>query len=207
MTIEVLDEPTYKFGSTDNNFNYSKHYFGDGAKEYPTSKHGIKIYRNVQIIDSCIIIGSGGATGINQNSSLVDNDRLVICCCNTVFNLTLSDLELKWKTQADQATCFQIFKQQSDYLIHGELQVTKLDKDGNKKWEFCGADIFVSIDDKEEFKIESDGILLTDFVKTKYKIDFDGKLLWDTYKRTEKTAGNSTLPKAGRTWLQKFLGY
>lgn len=183
LTIEVTDEPTYKFGSTDNNFNYSKHYFGDGATEYPTSKHGIKIYQDDQIIESCIIIGSGGTTGVHQNSSLLDKDRLIICCCDTIFCLTLADLELKWKTQADQATCFQIFKQQDDYIIHGELQVAKLDKDGKIKWEFGGADIFVSIDNEEEFKIENDGILLTDFTKTKYKIDFDGKLIWDTYKR------------------------
>jgi hypothetical protein len=190
LTIEVLDEPTYKFSSADNKFNYSKTYFGDNAEQYPTSKHGIKIYCDDQIIESCIIIGSVGATGVHQNSSLVDNDQLLICCCNTVFSLTLPDIELKWKTQADQATCFQIFKQQDDFIVHGELQVTKLDKDGNKKWEFGGSDIFVSIENEEEFKIESDGILLTDFAKTKYKIDFDGKLLWDTFKRTEETANN-----------------
>jgi hypothetical protein len=183
LTIEVLDEPTYKFGSSDNNFNYSKHYLGNGAREYPTSKHGIKIYQDDQIIDSCIIIGSGGATDIHQNSSLLDKDQLMICCCDTIFCLILPDLELKWKAQADQATYFQIFKQQDDYIVHGELQVAKLDKDGKIKWEFGGADIFVSIDNEEAFKIESDGILLTDFAKTKYKIDFDGKLIWDNYKR------------------------
>lgn len=183
MTIEVIDEPTYKFGSTDNNFNFSKHYFGDGATEYLSSKHGIKIYQDGQIIESCIIIGSGGATAVHQNSSLLDKDQLIICCSDTIFCLTLPDLELKWKTQTDQATCFQIFKKQDDYIIHGELQVVKLDKDGKIKWEFGGADIFVSIDNEEEFKIENDGILLTDFAKTKYKIDFEGKLIWDTYKR------------------------
>ncbi|MGN6195819.1 MAG: hypothetical protein ACTHOB_12835 [Ginsengibacter sp.] len=135
-----------------------------------------------QVINNCIIIASGGATGVLQNSSLLDNERLLICCCDTVFCLTLPDLDLKWKTQADQATCFEIFKQQDDYIVHGELQVTKLDKDGSKKWEFGGADIFVSIDEEEPFIIESDGILLTDFYKTKYKIDFNGKLLWDTHK-------------------------
>jgi hypothetical protein len=166
LTIKVLDEPTYKLGSADNNFNYSKHYFGDGATKYPTSKHGIKIYQDDQIIDSCIIIGSGGATGIHKNSSLLDNDQLLLFCYDTIFCLTLPDLELKWKTLADQATCFQIFRQQDHYIIHGELQVTKLDKDGNKKWGFGGADIFVSVDNEEEFKI-----------------DFDGKLIWDTYKR------------------------
>lgn len=183
MTIEVIDEPTYKFGSTDNNFNFSKHYFGDGATEYLSSKHGIKIYQDGQIIESCIIIGSGGATDVHQNSSLLDKDQLIICCSDTIFCLTLPDLELKWKTQTDQVTCFQIFKKQDDYIIHGELQVVKLDKDGKIKWEFGGADIFVSIDNEEEFKIENDGILLTDFAKTKYKIDFEGKLIWDTYKR------------------------
>jgi hypothetical protein len=183
LIIEVLDEPTYKFGSSDNNFSYSKHYFGDGAIQYPTSEHGIKIYQDHQIINSCIIIGSGGATGIHQNSSLLDDNQLLICCCDTVFCLALPELELKWKTRADQATCFQIFKLQDDYIIHGEFQVAKLDKNGNKKWEFGGADIFVCIDNEEEFRLENDGILLTDFAKTKYKIDFDGKLIWDTSKQ------------------------
>ncbi|RYX84279.1 hypothetical protein EON73_03425 [bacterium] len=183
LTIEVLDEPTYAYKSADNNFNYLKKYFGDNAEKYSTSKHGIKVYHDDQVIISCIIIGSGGATGVHKNSSLIDNDQLLICCCDTIFCLTLPDLELKWKIQADQATCFQIFKQQDNYIVHGEMQVTKIDQDGRIKWQFGGADIFVSIDNEEEFKIDEDGILLTDFAKTKYKLDFDGKLIWDTYKR------------------------
>jgi len=178
LTIEVINEPTYTFGSSDNNFAYPKHYFGDNASEYPTSKHGVKIYKDNQIIDSCIIIGSGGATSVHQTSSLLYEDQLLLCCCDTVFCLMLPHLSLKWQTKSDQATCFQIFKQQDDYIIHGELQVTKLDRNGNKKWEFGGADIFVNIDNCEEFRVESDGILLTDFANTKYKIDFDGKLIW-----------------------------
>ena len=181
--IEVCDEPTYKVESTDNNFIYSKHYFGNGGEEYPTSKHGIKIFNDENEISSCIIIGSGGATGIYGNSSLINHDQLVICCCDTVFCLTVPNLSLKWKTQADQSTCFQVFKKEEDYIVHGEMQVTKLNKEGLKIWEFGGADIFVSIDNEEEFKLEDDGILLTDFAKTKYKIDYNGKLLWDTYKK------------------------
>ena len=206
LTIEVHDESTYKYGSADNNFNYLKHQFGDGGNDYPTSKHGIKLFRDSEIIDSCIIIGSGGATGVHQNSSLLDNDKLIICCCNTIFCITLPDLELKWKTQADQATCFQLFKLQNDYLVHGEMQITRLDKDGEIKWQFGGADIFVSIEGKEEFQLTEDYIMLTDFSKTEYKLDFDGKLIWDTYNRTKKTAGSSTLSKTFRKWLQKLTG-
>ena len=181
LIIEVLNEPTYKFDSTDNSFDYNKCYFGNDGQKRPISKHGIKVYQNDRIIDSCIIIGSGGATGIQKKSSLIDNNNLLICCCNTVFCLMLPDLDLKWQTQVDPATCFQIFKWQEDYIIHGELQITKLDKNGNKKWDFNGADIFVSVGDEEGFKLECDGILLTDFSNAKYKIDFDGKLLWDTH--------------------------
>jgi len=50
MTIEVIDEPKYKSGSADNNFNYFKQHFGDGGQEHPTSKHGIKVYHNDQIV-------------------------------------------------------------------------------------------------------------------------------------------------------------
>ncbi len=179
FTIEVIDEPAYKYGSVDNSFCYSRIYFGDDAERYPTSKHGVKIYEDDQIIDSCIIIASGGTTGIHQNSTLVDNDQLLICCCDTIFCLALPDLALKWKTQADQATCFQVFKLQDGYIVHGELLITKLDREGNKKWEFGGDDIFVSINNEEVFKMDNDGILLTDFAMSKYKIDFEGKLLSD----------------------------
>ena len=183
LIIEVLDEPNYQFNSTDNKFKYSKHLFGEGGQEYPTSKHGIRIYQNEQIIDNCIVIASGGATGIHQNSSLINNNRLLICCCDTIFCLTLPDLDLEWRTQADPATCFQVFRQQEYYIIHGELQIAKLDKHGNKKWTFGGADIFVSVNGEDEFRIENDGILLTDFAKTRYKIDFDGKLIWHNRKQ------------------------
>lgn len=175
--IDIINEPTYKYGSADNTFNYSTHFFADGAEEYPTSKHGIKIWKDEELIDNCILIGSGGATGIQSSSSLIDDNRLLICCCDTVFSLTVPDLVLNWQVQADQATCFQIFKLEDDYLVHGELETTRIDKEGLIKWKFGGADIFVSMEGEEEFILGKDHIVLTDFCKTKYKIDFNGKLI------------------------------
>ena len=186
LIVEVLDEPTYKCGSADNNFNYSKVYFGDNAKQYPTSKHGIKIYRDDQVIGSCIIIGSGGATGIHQNSSLIDNDQLIICCCDTVFSLTLPHLNLQWINQADHATCFEIYKLQDDYVVHGETVISRIDKGGNIKWKFGGSDIFVSFDNEEAFQLNADHIALIDFYKIKYKIDFGGKVIWTSHEQIEK---------------------
>ncbi|GGK76334.1 hypothetical protein ACD591_06040 [Rufibacter glacialis] len=174
LTIEVFDDPIYKLDSADNNSNYAKHYLGSGAREFPTSKHGIRIYKEEEEISSCIIIGSGGATGIQEQSSIIENDNILICCCDTVFCLALPDLELKWKTQADQATCFGIYKIQDGFIVHGEIEISRLDNLGNIKWSFGGADIFVSIDGEESFKLEPDHIELTDFYNRKYKIDFEG---------------------------------
>jgi len=112
--IEVTDEPTYSAGSSDNTFNYSKQYFGEGGQEYPVSKHGIKIIQDNQSLNSCIVIASGGATGIHKHSTLLNDDQLLVCCCDTIFCLSLPELDLKWKTQSDQATCFKIIKHHDD---------------------------------------------------------------------------------------------
>ncbi len=144
FTIEVLDEADRNVDLTNNNLIYSKQFLGNGAEFLPSSKHGIRIYEDNQVVDSCLLYGFGGATSIHLNSSLLDNDQLLVICSDTVFCLTLPILTLKWKIQADPFTCFQIFKHNNDYIVHGELQVAMLDNMGQIKWEFGGADIFVS---------------------------------------------------------------
>lgn len=175
LTIEIFNDSTYRFGSADNNLTYLKHYFGDNAEEYPTSKHGIKILDNDLELNSCIIIGSGGATGLYDNSTMIDNDRLFVCCCDTLFCLSIPDLDLIWQIKVDDATCFQVYKLNEDFLTYGEIYVSRIDKDGKIKWQFGGADIFVSIDNSVPFQINNDHLLLTDFCGTKYKLDFNGK--------------------------------
>jgi len=174
--IEIIDVPDYKDDSSDNIFRYSKIYIGNESTYNITSKHAIKVYHEGQVNYSCIIKDAHGATGVNHNSLIIDEDQLVICCSNTIFCLSLPDLDLMWKVQVDPITCFEIFKQNDDYLVYGETQVTKLAENGKIIWQFEGADIFVSLDG-EAFRIENDGILLTDFSNRIYKIDFDGKLL------------------------------
>lgn len=66
------------------------------------------------------------------------------------------------------------------------------------------ADIFVSIEGEEEFKLQEDYFLLTDFGKTKYKLDFAGKVTWDTYKRTEKQQATAPCKKWGERGYRNF---
>ncbi|SMC60634.1 hypothetical protein [Pedobacter nyackensis] len=177
LVIQIFNDPTYEYGSSDNKSNYSKIYSNCEEHYQPSSKHGVKIYCNEEEINDCIILGTGGGTGISSNSSLIDSDQLLICCADTVFCLKLPSLDLIWSIQADQATCFQIHKLQDDFIIHGEILVTRISKDGLIKWQFGGSDIFVSFDGDEAFKLNTDHIALTDFCNVKYKVDFNGKAI------------------------------
>jgi ABC-type ATPase with predicted acetyltransferase domain len=42
---------------------------------------------------------------------------------------------LLWWTKADQATFFEINKYQESDIIHGELEISRLDKDGKITWQ------------------------------------------------------------------------
>lgn len=177
LVIEVYDDPTYQLASTDNNSSYSHHHFGTKENEYSTSKHGIIIRKNGEEINSCVVVGAGGRTSISQNSSIMDDDQLLICCGNKIFCLNIPSLTLKWDIQVDQVTCFQIYPLDDDYVVHGELEITRLDRNGNIKWQFIGSDIFVSLNEEEVFRLHNDYISLFDFSNLKYKLDFNGKVI------------------------------
>lgn len=175
FVIDVFNDAGYNPGSNDNVNIYSKEYGNEECRYRPVSKHGIKIYRDNKEIESCILMACAGPTGVYQNSSLIDQDKLLVCCCNIIFCLALPSLELCWETIADWATCFEIFKLQDDYIVHGELEISRLSGSGGIIWQFGGADIFVTPDGADDFGIGDNYIWAIDWNGQKYKLGFDGK--------------------------------
>jgi hypothetical protein len=180
FVITVFNDADFKPGSTDNINTYSRHFFGISCESYPVSMHGIKVYRDDDVVNSCILVASGGATSVTPLSSCLEDNQLLVCCCDTVFCLMPDTLNLLWQVQGDPVTCFAIYKVQQDYLIHGELEVTRIDKFGSIKWRFSGSDIFVTTNETDEVQLFDNYILLTDFNMSQYKIDFDGNVLSTT---------------------------
>ena len=174
--IDIYADQAFTEDSADNVNKYDFVYFDKSEYYFPTV-FGVKTFQNDTLIKSAVIGSIGGGAGIHETSTIIENDRLLVCCSNTIFCLSIPDLTLLWRTQADQTACFQIFKLQSDYLVHGELQISRLDKDGKIKWQFSGADIFTTSDSKENFIITDNYILATDWENRKYKIDFNGQLI------------------------------
>jgi hypothetical protein len=200
--IKFYDETNYAFGSSDNINTYDKTFIS-GDSISLTSQIGIELFEDEKLIASCLIGSEGGGTGINPNSSLISYGGLVICCSNTVFKLTIPDLNLEWKTISDTATCFGIHYIDKDYIVHGELEITRLDKDGKIIWQQSGRDIWTTAEGNDDFAVYHDHILATDWDYNRYKFDFDGKLLEEykvSPKRTEQLDEKQVTKKWWKLW-------
>ena len=176
--VELEVDETYSEDSTDNVNDYVKVYFDQSQYEF-TTKIGMRIFEESNLINSAIIASIGGGTGIHENSQIIESDRLLVCCSDTIFCLSIPELDLIWKTQADQATCFEIFKYKDSYIVHGELEISRLDSDGQLMWQKSGGDIFTTADGTNDFEITEDYIRATDWENRTYKFDFDGNSILD----------------------------
>ncbi|MFC4267305.1 hypothetical protein [Polaribacter marinivivus] len=176
QTIKLYDEIDFGFESVDNLKKYNQTFI-NGDKSALTSKIGIEIYENEKLLSSCLIASEGSGTGVFENSTLISYGGLIVCCANTVFKLTLPDLQLEWKTKADSSTCFEVHYLDTDYVIHGELEITRLDKNGKIIWQKGGRDIWTTPEGIDDFVVYKDYILATDWEYNRYKFGFNGNLL------------------------------
>ena len=174
--IEIYGDPIFLQDLSDSLKQYDNFYF-DQNEFRPTSIHVIKIYQNSNLLKSVAIAATGGNTGIHENSALIDINQLLICCSNSIFCLSIPDLTLLWCTPTDQATCFGIYNLQDTYIIHGEFEISRLDKTGNILWQQSGADIFITPEGKYDFTITENYILVSDWDHRKYKFDFNGQII------------------------------
>jgi len=180
--VDIFTDSVSNYSENDNVHKYDFVYIHEDDYECSTII-GIKIYENDAyendvILKSALIGASGGATGVYKNSFVYELNKIIICCSDTVFCLSTPDLSLLWMTQADMACCFEIFKYKNDYIVHGELQVTRLGSGGNIIWQQSGADIFTRLNsEKDDFLLTENYILATDWDNRKYKFDFDGNII------------------------------
>ena len=202
--IKIFEENDYDINSSDNWFSYSLVFLN--ADEYkPTSQIGIQVYDNDKLLSDCIIGAEGGGTGIHPNSTLISYGGIVVCCSNTIFKLSLTDLNLEWKTKADDATCFGVHYLDEDYIVHGELEISRIDKEGNIVWHKSGRDIWTTAEGIDDFAVYDDYILATDWGYNRYKFDFYGNLLED-YKveptKLEEKNGNKEKAIKSKQWWE-----
>jgi len=111
-----------------------------------------------------------------QSIKLIDQD-LIFSLGDTFLSLNLKSNQFNWLLQPDLTEVFEFYDLQDDFIVRGETEVHRIDRNGNKLWSFGGQDIWVNLEGENEVIILEDKILLTDFNSSKYFIDFDGKQL------------------------------
>jgi outer membrane protein assembly factor BamB len=168
--------PAYSPTSSDNIDTYNFVYF-DPNEYHFSNIWGIKIFQYEELLRSAVIGSGGGGTSPHETSVIIQDDSIYFCCGDSVFCLSIPDLQLIWKTKADTVTCFQIFYNEDYFIIHGEMEITKIDHNGNIIWQRRGNDIFLTLEGKDDFVITNKHIIATDFKYEKYVFDMNGNLL------------------------------
>ena len=146
----------------------------------------IKTITKNNIVKSCLLSGLDGGiylhTANDEEKSysvkLIDN-ILIFSLGFRFLAFDIEKQEIKWSIKPDTTEIFEFYDLQEDFLVRGEHEIHRIDKDGQIKWSYGGRDIWVNIDGEIEVIIETDKILLTDFNNNKYVIDFNGKILED----------------------------
>ena len=176
--IEIFTDETYKVGSADNINKYDFEYL-EAENKYNSTFVGVKIYENQKLVKSTIIGSEGGNSGISENSKVIEENRIVICCADKIFCLSFPELNLLWKTKTDEISCFEIFKKDNFYIIHGEMEISKLNENGKILWQKGGADIFTTISGENVFELNENHIIATDWENRTYKFDYEGNEFTD----------------------------
>lgn len=108
------------------------------------------------------------------------NDCLLILYEDVVYDLSLPELTFKWIFPIE-GTGFAIYQYKSDFIIHGELNLYRLTKDGEIVWQRSGNDILTT-PEGVDLEITETFLQVKDFEYNEYKWDFDGNLLSYTKK-------------------------
>ena len=167
--MEIVDDETYSFGSVDNRITYDRVY---GDDDDCSSKYGISLYEMDQLRRRTLVYAGAGATGVHAHSAVVYDSALFLCCSNKLFCLSVPELELRWANKADLACCFGVYEYARELIVHGEIDVSRIDLDGNEKWSMSFADITVTPDGRRSFQMTSDHIEVIDWLGNRYKVDY-----------------------------------
>ncbi|MCK8143367.1 hypothetical protein MW871_16035 [Flavobacterium sp. I-SCBP12n] len=176
--VEIFAEETFESGFTDNKNKYDFEYL-ETENNYISTYFCIKLFENEKLIKSIVIGSEGGKIRISENIKVIEENRIIICCGNKIFCLSLPELKLMWKTKADDICCFEVYKKSDFYIVHGEIEISKLDNNGKILWHKSGADIFTPLKGADIFELNEKYIIATDWENRIYKFDYDGNEFTD----------------------------
>jgi Cysteine-rich CPCC len=94
----------------------------------------------------------------------------------------------------------------SFYILHGEMSIKRVNRNGIIEWDFYGQDIFVFLNSEKNLIIERNQIKVMDFSGNYYILDFDGSLISNLIEE-HQFSSKYTCPCCGYKTLDKRFEY
>ena len=137
----------------------------------------IKMY--VKAGDKAVKIALTGENySFDRNCAVLEDDVLTVLQNTTITQIGLRGFKrILHKNINECFFGFELYKVKDFYILYGETEIIRLDKNFNCVWTFSGIDIFTTLDNTSAFVIDDDRIKLRDFQNNYYEINFDGKLI------------------------------
>ena len=174
--VEVFVDQTLFECSVEYKDRYDNIYFQATDPHFQTAI-GVNIYKNNKLFKSALIGSEGGESIMYKNSVIIETNKILICCSDTIFCFSFPSLKLLWQTKADQVNCYGIYKLIDSYIVHGTFNITSLDSDGEIIWQNSGAAMFKKPEEKNAFTISNGFIIVSDCDNIKYKFDINGGII------------------------------
>lgn len=115
--------------------------------------------------------------GCFENCTVLKGHKLYIIIFNTLYEIDVITKQIRFIDIDDLAGALGLYKVNDGLIVHGEMKIVKIDFELNEIWDFYGADIFVTLQDKPPIVIHNDRIELLDFENNHYVLSHDGKLI------------------------------
>lgn len=171
-SIEIKIDTTYTVDSTDNRpYDITLNPFG---KKHTDFSKTMCISVNLYYEEYTIAL-IGNLYSYDTNCAILNNEILTVMQDNTIVQINIVNRTLVKALTFECMGCNSgIYELNDGYIIHGEIEIQKLDKEFNEVWSFWGKDIFENVSGKNSFEICDNSIKLYDFLGNYYEVDFDG---------------------------------
>ena len=137
---------------------------------------------------SFLLIGSCYSS--TDNCAVLDNDKLLVLMDESLMVFDVKEGQYLLKKKYDQwCSYFELHMFDDAYLVYGEGEIVKLDRDYNIQWRFSGRDIFILPTGNEAFSIHGNTVQVYDFLGNFYEIDNNGKLIYERVSENNDNLG------------------
>lgn len=116
-----------------------------------------------------------GFVRLNDNTVLVDGDRLFICLYKEIVVVDLATDKVVKIIDFDGYQLFGIYKFKSGYFVHGEITNMFLNADTACVWEYGCIDIFVNPRLENDLEISDDYIAVYDWMGDRHYYNESGE--------------------------------